>query len=49
LEVYKNKNPLVSFHGQCVLVYGEGYVAKEANESIFNILFASWLEHNPIV
>ncbi len=42
-------DPLVSFHGQCVRIYGKGDVAKEVSEVIHNILFASWLKHNPIV
>jgi len=45
----KKKNPLVSFHGQCVPIYGEGDVAKEVSEMIHNILFASWLEHNLLI
>jgi len=45
----KKKNALVNFHGQCVLIYGKGDVTKEASEVIHNILFASWLEHNPLI
>ncbi len=48
-DVQQKKDPLVSFHGQCVPIYGKGDVAKEASKVIHNILFASWLEHNPIV
>jgi hypothetical protein len=48
-DVQQKGDPLVSFHGQRVPIYGEGDVVKEASEVIHNILFASWLERNPIV
>jgi hypothetical protein len=28
--------------------YKEGDAAKKADEVVHNVLFASWLEHNPI-
>jgi hypothetical protein len=43
-DVQQKRDPLVGFHGQHVLVYEEGNVAKEVGEVICNVLFASWLE-----
>jgi hypothetical protein len=43
-DVQQKRDPLVRFHGQHVLVYKKGNVAKEVGEVICNVLFASWLE-----
>jgi hypothetical protein len=44
-DVQQKRDPLVGFHGQHVLFYKEGDVAKEVSEVICNVLFASWLKH----
>jgi len=44
-DVQQKRDPLVGFHGQHVLFYKEGDVAKEVGEVICIVLFASWLEH----
>jgi hypothetical protein len=47
-DVHKKEIPSWVFLGKWVFVYIEGDVAKEVGEMVCNVLFASWLKHNPI-
>jgi hypothetical protein len=46
--VHQKRDSLGGFNVQHVLVYKEGDATKEAGEVICNVLFVSWLEHNPL-